>query len=314
MEPLRLNWDSPLIVSPARSATALYFAAQYLFRSDDRGNTWKAVSPDLTRHIDRNTLPVMGRVWGVDAVAKSTSTSWYGNIVSLAESPLQEGLIYVGTDDGLDSGHRRRRRALAEDRSHRRRARHDVRLAPRSVAARRERRLRRVRQSQDRRLQAVRAQEHRPRQDLDVDRRRSARSAAARTRSSRTASIRSSSSPARSTACSSSQNGGSTWIPLKGNFPTVAVRDLWFQKRQRRSRRRHIRPRLLGARRRASAAHDVAGRRRRTKRRSSRRATRSSTSSARSSDCRANRFRATRTSPLRIRRSARSSPTTSRTS
>jgi len=38
---------------------------------------------------------------GVDAVAKGASTSWYGNIVSLAESPLQEGLIYVGTDDGL---------------------------------------------------------------------------------------------------------------------------------------------------------------------------------------------------------------------
>ena len=43
----------------------------------------------------------MGRVWSVDAVAKNKSTSFYGNIVSLAESPLQEGLIWVGTDDGL---------------------------------------------------------------------------------------------------------------------------------------------------------------------------------------------------------------------
>ena len=43
----------------------------------------------------------MGRVWGADAVAKNTSTSFYGNIVSLAESPMKEGLLYVGTDDGL---------------------------------------------------------------------------------------------------------------------------------------------------------------------------------------------------------------------
>src|SRR5437868_3137319 len=100
MEPLRLNWDSPLIVSP-HDSNRVYFAAQYLLRSDDRGNSWKTVSPDLTRHLNRNTLPVMGRVWGVDAVSKGASTSWYGNIVSLVESPLQEGLIYVGTDDGL---------------------------------------------------------------------------------------------------------------------------------------------------------------------------------------------------------------------
>jgi hypothetical protein len=99
-EGLRWHWDSPLIVSPF-SHTRLYFAANRLFRSDDRGNTWRAVSPDLTRRIDRNKLKMMGRVWSVDAVAKNTSTSLYGAIVSLAESPLKEGLLWVGTDDGL---------------------------------------------------------------------------------------------------------------------------------------------------------------------------------------------------------------------
>jgi photosystem II stability/assembly factor-like uncharacterized protein len=98
--PLRWNWDSPFIISP-HSHTRLYFAAQMLFRSDDRGNSWKAVSPDLTRQIDRNTLAVMGRVWGPDAVAKNTSTALYGNISAIAESPKREGLLYVGTDDGL---------------------------------------------------------------------------------------------------------------------------------------------------------------------------------------------------------------------
>jgi photosystem II stability/assembly factor-like uncharacterized protein len=97
---LRWNWDSPLIVSP-HSHTRLYFAANELFRSDDRGDTWKAISGDLTRQIDRNTLPVMGKVWGPDAVAKNQSTSFYGNIVALSESPKKEGLIFAGTDDGL---------------------------------------------------------------------------------------------------------------------------------------------------------------------------------------------------------------------
>jgi photosystem II stability/assembly factor-like uncharacterized protein len=98
--PLRWNWDSPLIVSP-HSHTRLYFAANKLFRSDDRGDTWKLISGDLTRQIDRNKLPVMGKMWGPDAVAKNQSTSFYGNIVSLSESPKQENLIYIGTDDGL---------------------------------------------------------------------------------------------------------------------------------------------------------------------------------------------------------------------
>jgi len=99
-EPYRWNWDSPLIISP-HSHTRLYFAANILFRSDDRGETWQAVSGDLSRKIDRNRLPVMGKVWGPDAVAKNASTSFYGNCTFAAESPLKEGFLCVGTDDGL---------------------------------------------------------------------------------------------------------------------------------------------------------------------------------------------------------------------
>jgi photosystem II stability/assembly factor-like uncharacterized protein len=97
---LRFNWDSPLVISPF-SHTRVYIGANRLFRSDDRGDSWRPISPDLTRQVDRNKLKVMGRVWGVDAVFKSGSTSFYGNIVSLSESPQKEGLIYIGTDDGL---------------------------------------------------------------------------------------------------------------------------------------------------------------------------------------------------------------------
>lgn len=98
--PLRWNWDAPLILSP-HSPKRLYFAAQRLFRSDDRGDSWRPISVDLSRQIDRNQLPVMGKLWGPDAVAKNTSTALYGNVSALAESPKREGLLYAGTDDGL---------------------------------------------------------------------------------------------------------------------------------------------------------------------------------------------------------------------
>jgi len=98
--PLRWNWDAPFIISPF-SSKRLYMAAQFLYRSDDRGDSWKRISPDLTRQVQRNTLPVMGKVWGPDAVAKNTSTALYSNISAVAESPKKEGMLWVGTDDGL---------------------------------------------------------------------------------------------------------------------------------------------------------------------------------------------------------------------
>ena len=99
-DPLRWNWDSPFIISP-HSHTRLYFAADKLFRSDDRGDTWRSVSGQLSRGLDRDKLPVMGKVWSMDAVAKNQSTAFFGNASALAESQKKEGLIYVGTDDGL---------------------------------------------------------------------------------------------------------------------------------------------------------------------------------------------------------------------
>ena len=96
----RWNWDSPIIISP-HSPTRIYYACQRLYRSDDRANSWTAVSGDLSRQIDPNSLPIFGAIQSIDAVAKNMSTSNYGNIVSLTESPLVESLIYVGTDDGL---------------------------------------------------------------------------------------------------------------------------------------------------------------------------------------------------------------------
>ncbi|MEW6982580.1 glycosyl hydrolase [Colwelliaceae bacterium 6471] len=99
-EPQRFNWNSPLLISPHNNER-LYYASQRVFKSDDRGESWQAISGDLSRNIDRNKLKVMDKIWGVDTVAKNQSTSFYGALVALSESPLKEGLLYSGSDDGL---------------------------------------------------------------------------------------------------------------------------------------------------------------------------------------------------------------------
>lgn len=93
-------WDAPLILSK-HSPTRLYCAAEKVFRSDDRGDSWQLISDDLTRKLDRNSFKVMDKYWSIDAVEKNVSTSQYGLIVALAESPIKENLLYAGTDDGL---------------------------------------------------------------------------------------------------------------------------------------------------------------------------------------------------------------------
>ncbi len=98
--PERWNWDAPILVSP-HSPERLYFASQRVWRSDDRGDSWRPLSGDLTRDQDRYLLPLMGRVWSVDSPWDLFAMSNYDTITSLAESPLQEGLLYAGTDDGL---------------------------------------------------------------------------------------------------------------------------------------------------------------------------------------------------------------------
>lgn len=96
----RFNWDAPILVSP-HEPTRLYFASQRLWRSDDRGDSWQALSGDLTRNEDRMMSEFMGRQWSWDAGWDLFAMSTYNTITSISESPQQEGLIYVGTDDGL---------------------------------------------------------------------------------------------------------------------------------------------------------------------------------------------------------------------
>nr|WKN38726.1 glycosyl hydrolase [Tunicatimonas sp. TK19036] len=96
----RFNWDAPILVSPHDPAR-IYYASQRVWRSNNRGDEWQAISGDLTKNQDRFTLPIMGRVQSWDAPWDVLAMSNYNTITSLSESPQQEGLIYAGTDDGI---------------------------------------------------------------------------------------------------------------------------------------------------------------------------------------------------------------------
>ena len=99
-ENYRWNWSSPLVLSQ-HDRNTLYFGANYLFRSRNRGDSWDVIGPDLTRALNPLELPLMGKVWPRDAVAYHAGTSDYGSISTIAESPLRAGVLAVGTDDGL---------------------------------------------------------------------------------------------------------------------------------------------------------------------------------------------------------------------
>ncbi|HSC29832.1 MAG TPA: hypothetical protein VLD67_21315 [Vicinamibacterales bacterium] len=96
----RWHWDAPYIISP-HSSRRLYYGGDKLWRTDDRGDNWVMVSPDLTRNLDAAAIPIMGKVWPRNSVAFNQATTTLSTITALDESPLLEGLIYVGTDDGL---------------------------------------------------------------------------------------------------------------------------------------------------------------------------------------------------------------------
>ena len=98
--PDRYNWDAPILISPHDPST-LYFGTQRVWKSENYGDSWTPISGDLTRNENRIRQPVMDRTWSYDAPRDLWAMSQFNTIVNLSESPLVEGLIYVGTDDGL---------------------------------------------------------------------------------------------------------------------------------------------------------------------------------------------------------------------
>ena len=94
------NWDSPILISP-HDNNRIYFGSQRLWRSDNQGHSWTPISKDLTTNTNRYKLELIDRVWSVDALYDNGAMSKYATLTSIAESPLKEGLLYTGSDDGL---------------------------------------------------------------------------------------------------------------------------------------------------------------------------------------------------------------------
>ncbi len=96
----RVNWDAPILISP-HDPERLYHATYRVWQSDNRGDSWRAISGDLTRNEERTRQSLMGRRWSFDSIWDLAAMSQYNTITSLSESPIVAGLLYAGTDDGI---------------------------------------------------------------------------------------------------------------------------------------------------------------------------------------------------------------------
>ncbi len=101
-ESFRFHWDTPLMFSPHDPGT-LMAAANRVFISKDRGDSWTVISPDLTQNRNRNDIVTMGVRGSEINIARNDGISQWPAIVTMAESPRQAGVIYTGTDDGTVS-------------------------------------------------------------------------------------------------------------------------------------------------------------------------------------------------------------------
>lgn len=94
-ETLRWNWSTPIYLSPWNSQT-LYIGGNKLWKSVNRGDTWQAVSPDLTTNDPNKMKPGQNSV-----TPENTGAEAHCTIITISESPLKQGQLWVGTDDGL---------------------------------------------------------------------------------------------------------------------------------------------------------------------------------------------------------------------
>ena len=93
----RFDWDAALLISKYDNKR-LYFGGNKLLRTDDQGSTWREISPDLTRGVPAEMQKLMGQSWSIDQLSRKSSMA---QIVTIAESPLDENILFVGSGDGL---------------------------------------------------------------------------------------------------------------------------------------------------------------------------------------------------------------------
>ncbi|MGA7784801.1 MAG: hypothetical protein WB997_09185, partial [Candidatus Acidiferrales bacterium] len=97
--PYRFQWNSPIEISVFDHKT-IYYGGNFLFRSNDQGDHWDKISPDLTNNVDRRTLRIMGALPTKDELSREDGVEWWPCITVIGESPVNKDVIWVGTDDG----------------------------------------------------------------------------------------------------------------------------------------------------------------------------------------------------------------------
>src|SRR5437868_267563 len=95
----RFQWNSPVVIS-AHDHTTVYYGGNYLFKSANRGDTWTRLGGDLTTGVDRNKLPILGKVPDTTTLSRHDGVQEYPTITTLSESPLTPNVLWVGSDDG----------------------------------------------------------------------------------------------------------------------------------------------------------------------------------------------------------------------
>lgn len=95
----RFQWNSPVAVS-SHDHNTIYYGGNYLFKSTDRGDSWTRLGGDLTTGVDRNKLPILGKVPDKNTLSRHDGVQDYPTITTLSESPVTPNVLWVGTDDG----------------------------------------------------------------------------------------------------------------------------------------------------------------------------------------------------------------------
>ncbi len=95
----RFQWNSPIEISVFDHKT-IYYGGNFLFRTNDQGDHWEKISPDLTNNVDRRTLKILGVLPTKDELSREDGVEWWPCITVIGESPMNKDVIYVGTDDG----------------------------------------------------------------------------------------------------------------------------------------------------------------------------------------------------------------------
>ncbi|MBK9529835.1 MAG: hypothetical protein IPO41_16330 [Acidobacteria bacterium] len=95
----RFQWNSPILIS-SHDPDTVYYAGNFVFKSTERGDNWKKISPELTTDVDRNTLQIMGKIPDKNTRSRHDGVQQFPAVTTISESPINRNVLWAGTDDG----------------------------------------------------------------------------------------------------------------------------------------------------------------------------------------------------------------------